>query len=308
MSHLPVMLREVLAMLTPKAGGVYVDGTFGAGGYSEAILKAADCRVIALDQDASASPRAEELKNQYGKRFEFFHARFSDAAQCLEKAGVQKVDGFVLDLGVSSMQLDQPERGFSFRFDGPLDMRMNQSEGQTAADIVNTWAEKDLAHVIYVYGDERHSRRIARAIVGRRHVKPFLTTSDLATLVRTCLPHSKKDTIDPATRTFQALRIAVNDELGELERALDVSEHILNPGGRLVVVTFHSLEDGLVKTYLRNRAGAAPGGSRHLPRVQTASAIFSILTKKALAPQDDEVAANPRARSAKLRAAERLAA
>lgn len=296
-------------MLAPRSGGVYLDGTFGAGGYSEAILEAADCRVIALDQDASAIPCAEALQKKYGKRFTFFHARFSDAAQCMGQADLKFIDGFVLDLGVSSMQLDQPERGFSFRFDGPLDMRMNQGQGQTAADIVNTWAEKDLAHIIYFYGDERHSRRIARQIVGRRVESPFQTTSDLAAVVRGCLPRSKKDMIDPATRTFQALRIAVNDELGELKRALDVSVDILNPGGRLVVVTFHSLEDGLVKSFLRDHSGAAPGGSRHLPReTPRAPSVFSVLTKKALSPQDDEVAANPRARSAKLRAAERLAA
>ena len=303
MSHAPVMLNEVLDALQPTGGEVYVDGTFGAGGYTKAILDKANCKVVAIDRDVGAIERAQTLKAQYGDRLIFIHGRFGDVENLLKSAGFEKVDGFVLDLGVSSMQIDQAERGFSFRFDGPLDMRMDVSQGPTAADIVNRMDETALANLIYEFGEERKSRRIAKKIVERRKGQPFTTTSDLANVVRSCVPKSKKDGIDPATRTFQALRIAVNDELGELDAALKASAHILNPKGRMVVVSFHSLEDSRVKNYLRGQSGEAPQGSRHVPQAKAAAKIFDLISRKAIAPSDEETRSNSRARSAKLRAA-----
>ena len=303
MSHAPVMLNEVLDALQPTGGEVYVDGTFGAGGYTKAILDKANCKVVAIDRDVGALERAQTLKAQYGDRLIFIHGRFGDVENLLKSAGFEKVDGFVLDLGVSSMQIDQAERGFSFRFDGPLDMRMDVSQGPTAADIVNRMDETALANLIYEFGEERKSRRIAKKIVERRKGQPFTTTSDLANVVRSCVPKSKKDGIDPATRTFQALRIAVNDELGELDAALKASAHILNPKGRMVVVSFHSLEDSRVKNYLRGQSGEAPQGSRHVPQAKAAAKIFDLISRKAIAPSDEETRSNSRARSAKLRAA-----
>lgn len=308
--HISVMLNEVLEALSPEDGKVYVDGTFGAGGYTQAILEAADCVVVAIDRDETALAAAERLKAQYPSRFVFVQGVFGDVRALLRRAGYDHVDGFVLDLGVSSMQLDQAERGFSFRFDGPLDMRMGRAMGgETAADLVNTLEEKDLADLIYRYGEERHSRRVARAIVLRRAERIFETTADLAHVVRGALPFSKKDKIDPATRTFQALRIAVNDELGELERALVASEAVLSEGGRLVVVTFHSLEDRIVKDYLREASGASVAVSRHAPEVaRAAPARFELLSRKALQAGEAEIAVNSRSRSAKLRAAKRTGA
>ena len=303
MSHAPVMLNEVLDALQPTGGEVYVDGTFGAGGYTKAILDKANCKVVAIDRDVGAIERAQTLKAQYGDRLIFIPGRFGDVENLLKSAGFEKVDGFVLDLGVSSMQIDQAERGFSFRFDGPLDMRMDVSQGPTAADIVNRMDETALANLIYEFGEERKSRRIAKKIVERRKGQPFTTTSDLANVVRSCVPKSKKDGIDPATRTFQALRIAVNDELGELDAALKASAHILNPKGRMVVVSFHSLEDSRVKNYLRGQSGEAPQGSRHVPQAKAAAKIFDLISRKAIAPSDEETRSNSRARSAKLRAA-----
>ncbi len=305
-AHYPVMLPEVLEFLRPLPGGVYVDGTFGAGGYTAAILDAApDCRVIAIDRDVDARRRAAVLQDKYGKRLTFIHGCFGDVARLLEEAGCGKVDGFVLDLGVSSMQIDEPARGFSFRADGPLDMRMNREEGQSAADLVNTMAEKELADVIYKYGEERLSRRIAKVIVQRRAEEKFETTAQLADAVRSCVPRSK-DGIDPATRTFQALRIAVNDELGELERALAAAAKILKSGGRMVVVSFHSLEDRIVKEFFKGGAGKGAGGSRHapVPVGKTDKSPLKIVTKKAVLPSEKEVRENARSRSAKLRAAE----
>ncbi len=304
MDHAPVMLNEVMEALSPVDRGVYVDGTFGAGGYTRAILDAADCTVVAVDRDVSAAPRAAALKENYGERLVFIHGRFGEVESLLRGAGFDKVDGFVLDLGVSSMQLDQAERGFSFRHDAPLDMRMDTSEAtKTAADIVNTYAEKDLADLIYAYGQERHSRRVAKKIVEARAGGRIETTGALAAIVRGAVRKSAKDSIDPATRTFQALRIAVNDELGELERALAASEKILKPGGRLVVVSFHSLEDGCVKEFLRQRSGRQDRGSRYFPgREAEGAASFSLMHTKALKPIEHETAANPRARSARLRA------
>ena len=300
------MLPEVMQHLAPVDGELHLDGTFGAGGYTRKILEAAHCTVIAIDRDPAARLRAQDLEHEFEGRFEFASACFGDAPEVL---GGRRVDGFVLDLGVSSFQIDEADRGFSFRFDGPLDMRMDNGAGQTAADLVNTLAEEDLANLIYKYGEERLSRRIAKKIVERRREKKFETTNDLANVVRACVPKSPKDKIDPATRTFQALRIAVNDELGELERALGCAEHILKPGGRMVVVSFHSLEDSIVKAFFREKSGGNAKASRYLPEVANEQPpIFDLLTRKAIAPSDEECAQNPRSRSAKLRAIRKRAA
>ena len=302
--HIPVMLNEVLAAMKPVKGEVYVDGTFGAGGYTRAILDAADCKVIAIDRDEEAKERAVALSQKYGERFVFLPGCFGDALSLVRNAGFEYIDGFVLDLGVSSMQIDTPERGFSFRFNGPLDMRMGRDpDVQTAADVVNSYDEKELADIIYLYGEERFSRKIARRIVQARANGRIETTSALADVVRSAVPRSKKDLIDPATRTFQALRIFVNDELGELRRALDAAQTLLRPDGRLVVVSFHSLEDGIVKEFLFERAGRKGRGSRHLPDdpAQAKENIFTLPVSKAQFPEDSESKSNPRARSARLR-------
>lgn len=296
------MLPEVLQQLAPVDGEVFVDGTFGAGGYASAILESAECDVIAIDRDPAAEQRAQGLKQAFGGRLEFLAGCFGDAEKLL---GGRTVDGFVLDLGVSSFQLDEAERGFSFRFDGPLDMRMDTRTGQTAADLVNTLPEEDLANLIYRYGEERLSRRIAKKIVERRKEKKFETTADLADVVRSCVPRSPKDKIDPATRTFQALRIAVNDELGELERALASADKILKPGGRMVVVSFHSLEDRIVKEDFKLKSGGKKHVDKYAAKKEDA-APYELLTNKALLPSDKECAENPRSRSAKLRAIKKM--
>lgn len=307
-THTPVMLAEVIAALKPADGEIYIDGTFGAGGYTRAILQAADCVVLAIDRDPAALRVAEQFKVEFGERFIFLRGCFGNVGTLLECAGYTHVDGFVLDIGVSSMQIDQPERGFSFQKDGPLDMRMDTASGKTAADIVNTYDQGDLANLIYKYGEERKSRRIAKKIVERRAQTPFSTTRQLAETVAGALPKSHGQKTDPATRTFQALRIAVNDELGELERALTAAPEILKEGGRLVVVSFHSLEDGLVKQILRDYAGNREGGSRHMPpQVDVAPILFSMPKTKAVKPSAEEIGANPRARSARLRLAIRSA-
>ncbi len=300
--HYPVMLPEVLEALAPMDGQVYVDGTFGAGGYTAAILDAANCTVIGIDRDVSVSARVEELKHQYGDRFVFLQGRFGDVANLLDGAGVAQVDGFVLDVGVSSMQLDQAERGFSFRYDAPLDMRMDGGGGgKTAADIVNGYEEEALANLIYELGGERKSRRVAKQIVLRRTEKPLETTFELADAARAGVGRSK-DKIDPATRTFQAIRIAVNDELGELDSALVASENILNDGGRLVVVSFHSLEDGRVKKFLRDKSGSNARVSRYMPeQIQEVNHAFSLPKRKAIKPSESEISENPRSRSARMR-------
>ncbi len=301
--HYPVMLPEVLEVLGPKDGGTYVDGTFGNGGYSSAILEAANCNLYAIDRDKSAIPKACELKDKYGDRFTFLQGCFGDVKDLLSAAGVQKLDGFVLDIGVSSMQIDEAQRGFSFQKDGPLDMRMDMSSGKSAADIVNNYPEEELANLIYEYGGERKSRHIARKIVEMRADKPFERTSELANAVRSVI-YSSKDKIDPATRTFQALRIAVNDELGELERALNASADILKEGGVLAVISFHSLEDGLVKRFLKEKSGDIAKGSRHLPQLDNdneSPPIFKIHSRKATKPSDKEISENPRSRSARMR-------
>lgn len=302
--HVPVLLAEVIAALAPRDGGTYVDGTFGAGGYSLAILGAAGCRLFAIDRDPGAVARGRAFETTHADRFTMVEGRFGDMDDLLRDHGIDGVDGIALDIGVSSMQIDQAERGFSFAKDGPLDMRMEQA-GPSAADMVNETPESELADIIYRYGEERLSRRVAKAIVAARKDKRFERTGELAEVIRKVVPRHP-DGIDPATRTFQALRIAVNDELGELERGLVAAERLLLPGGVLAVVTFHSLEDRVVKGFLRSRSGEAARPSRHLPHGGTGPApSFSLLSRRAVAPGDEEVRRNPRARSAKLRSARR---
>ncbi len=309
--HRPVMLREVLAVLNPRAGGIYVDGTFGAGGYSRAILDAADCTVWGLDRDPDAIAAGTGMAEHYRGRLNLVAGRFGDMAALLNSRGVTASDGIALDIGVSSMQLDRAERGFSFRHDGPLDMRM-EKHGETAADIVNSRSERELADIIFRYGEERRARTIARAIVAARRQAPIATTLQLAEIVRKALRGRSSAGIDPATRTFQALRIYLNDELGELDRGLAAAEDLLRPGGCLAVVTFHSLEDRTAKGFLRRRSGRSPHQSRHLPHrpesLRDPEPSFRLLPASGAAPSDEEVRSNPRARSARLRAAERTAA
>ncbi|TCU72480.1 16S rRNA (cytosine1402-N4)-methyltransferase [Bradyrhizobium sp. R2.2-H] len=303
--HIPVLGREAVAHLAPREGGVYVDATFGAGGYSRAILEVSGTRLIAIDRDRTAIAGGAGLVERSAGRLMLVEGRFSDLAEVCAAQGVEAIDGVVMDVGVSSMQLDQAGRGFSFRLDGPLDMRMGQT-GPTAADVVAHASEGDLADIIYLLGEERHSRRIARAIVADRQETPFTTTRALADLVGRVV-RSKPGDIHPATRTFQALRIFVNEELDELQAALAAAERMLKPGGRLVVVSFHSLEDRIVKNFLTERSRTG-GGSRHLPEVAQVTPSFRVLTRRPVVAGEDEVAHNPRARSAKLRAAERTAA
>jgi 16S rRNA (cytosine1402-N4)-methyltransferase len=303
--HIPVLGRQAVEMLRPRDGGVYVDATFGAGGYSTAILDVAGTRVIGIDRDRSAIAGGFELVDRSDGRLTLVEDRFSNLAEVCAAAGFASVDGVVMDVGVSSMQLDEADRGFSFRLGGPLDMRMGQ-DGPTAADVVAKASEADLANIIYIFGEERHSRGVARAIVAARKEAPITTTRELADIVGKVV-WSKPGEIHPATRTFQALRIFVNEELDELHLALSAAERVLKPGGRLAVVSFHSLEDRIVKNFLVERAKAG-GGSRHLPEVAQAAPSFVILTKRPVTPDDAETAANPRARSAKLRGAERTEA
>jgi 16S rRNA (cytosine1402-N4)-methyltransferase len=303
--HIPVLGRPALDFLNVRDGGVYIDATFGAGGYAGAMLAAADCKVIAIDRDPSAIMRGADLAAQSNGRLALVEDRFSNLERIARGAGCDAVDGVVLDLGVSSMQLDEPARGFSFRHDGPLDMRMGLV-GPSAADVIAAASERDLASIIIRLGEERQSRAIARAIVKARNAKPIETTGALADIVASVV-RARPGAIHPATRTFQGLRIFVNDELGELARALAASERILKSGGRLVAVSFHSLEDRMVKTFLAARA-ATRGGSRHRPEAKRAAPSFGLLTKRPIVADDDEVARNPRARSAKLRAAERTEA
>lgn len=304
--HTPVMVREVLEALNPRDGAVFVDATFGAGGYAKALLDAAKCVVWAIDRDPDAVAGGADLVRRSEGRLTLLAGRFGEMTSLLADLA-RRVDGVAFDLGVSSMQLDRAERGFSFRADGPLDMRMDAS-GPTAADAVNRMPEKELADIIYRYGEERHSRRIAKAIVERRADEPFTRTGQLADLVRRVVKRAN-DGIDPATRTFQALRIHVNDELGEIARGLAAAETMLGEGGRLAVVSFHSLEDRAVKDFLRDRSGRAAAPSRHVPAAPAAKTpTFRLLRSGAIKPAAAEIAANPRARSARLRAAERTAA
>lgn len=302
--HAPVLLAEVLEALAPKTGDVIIDATFGAGGYTRAIL-ATGATVIALDRDPTVQSHADAVANDYPGRFTLVRTPFSGLADAFAGSGAGRLDGIVFDIGVSSMQLDEAERGFSFMRDGPLDMRMSR-DGDSAADIVNTWDHGPLAHILKQYGDERQSGRIATAILRRRMTQPFTRTLDLADVVERALGGRRGAPTHPATRTFQALRIAVNDELGELTAGLEAAEAALSPGGRLAVVTFHSLEDRIVKAFLTERTGNAPGGSRHAPMaVETRKPSFTLQFKGAREAGEAELAANPRARSAKLRAAVR---
>ena len=305
--HIPVLLKEVVEALQPRDGGRYVDGTFGAGGYTAAMLDRADCRVIAIDRDPDAIDAGRVRADRYSPRLRLIEGRFGAMAEVLSAEGVDDVDGVALDLGVSSMQFDQADRGFSFRASGPLDMRMEKN-GLSASDLVNDAEESQLADIIFRYGEERRSRRVARAIVEARKHKRIETTGELAEIVRRAVGPQGRDESDPATRTFQALRIAVNDELGELERGLIAAEQVLAPGGRLAVVSFHSLEDRTVKEFVRSRAGRTPGPSRHAPpRAAAEIASLRDLSRKPVLPSAAEVAANPRARSARLRVAEKIA-
>ena len=311
--HIPVLLREVVESLAPRDGGVYVDGTFGAGGYSRALLETADCRVWGIDRDPAAIARGQVLAQQFPGRLTVIEGRFGAMDSLLNAQGVTEVDGVALDVGVSSPQIDEPERGFSFRFDGPLDMRMGR-DGPTAADVVNHADESELADIIYHLGEERMARRVARAIVAARLTAPITRTTQLADIVRSVVPKGKGDAIDPATRSFQALRIHVNDELGELRRGLAAAESLLVPGGRLAVVSFHSLEDREVKTFLKDRSSPPPSPSRHTPSAPAAAHTpsfrpsFRLLARKPVSAGEAEARHNPRARSARLRAAERTEA
>jgi len=309
--HRPVMLTEVVAALNPRDGAIYVDGTFGGGGYADAILAAADCTCWGIDRDAEAVARGAAIAARHGGRLTVIEGRFGDMVALLAARGVSAVDGIALDLGVSSFQLDDAARGFSFRADGPLDMRMGP-DGPSAADVVNGYEADRLADIFHRYGEERRARRIAAAIVRARADAPITRTAALADIVRGCYPPPRpgeRAAIDPATRTFQALRIHVNDELGELSRGLSAAETLLNEGGRLAVVSFHSLEDRLVKDFLRTRSGAAPLGSRHRPDSRSAPApTFDEVGRRPVRPGEAEIAANPRARSARLRSGRRTAA
>jgi 16S rRNA (cytosine1402-N4)-methyltransferase len=300
--HVPVLLDRVVEWLAVRDGGLYVDGTFGAGGYARAILRTAGARVIGIDRDQTAIARGADLVSQAQGRLELVEERFGELQSVVAESSA---DGIVFDLGVSSMQLDRAERGFSFRLDGPLDMRMGH-DGPTAADIVARAPERDLAAIIATLGEERQARAVARAIVKARSEQAVDTTRALANIVARVV-HMRDSAIHPATRTFQALRIFVNEELAELAHGLAAAEHALKPGGRLVVVSFHSLEDRIVKNFLSAR-GRAPATSRHQPEVAAAPPSFRLLTRKPEIPGDAEIAANPRARSAKLRAAERTQA
>lgn len=296
--HIPVMLQEVLAALNPQKGEVYVDATFGNGGYTRAILEAANCKVIALDRDPTVRIRANEIKNMYGERFEFRFGQFGDFADLVP----EKINGAVFDIGVSSMQLDEAERGFSFSKEGALDMRMSQS-GVSAKDIVNTYDEQTLADLIYQYGEEKKSRQIAREIAEYRKHKEIETTTELAEIIYKVI-HKKFGEIDPATRTFQALRIAVNDELGELSRGLTGAANRLQKNGRLAVVDFHSLEDRIVKTFFKENGGRRVRVSKYAPELVQDEHLFAEVSK-VIVPTAEECKRNPRARSAKLRFAVR---
>lgn len=305
--HVPVMVDEVISALSPVAGGVYLDGTFGGGGHSKAILDCADnVRVIGIDRDPQAIERSKKLSD----RIKVYHGCFGEADKILRSAGIEYVDGVLLDIGVSSFQIDDAGRGFSFRYQGKLDMRMdNLGSGITAADIVNEYSESEIADILYKYGQERHSRRVARAILKHREQEPITETVVLADIIRSAVPRSK-DGIDPATRSFQALRIAVNDELGELERGLQASLKILKHGGRLAVITFHSLEDSIVKNFIAQHSGKNSKVSRHLPafidEISENHKMLEPINKKPIVPTEKETKENPRARSAKLRAAIRI--
>ena len=293
--HVPVLLGAILEHCSPIAGH-WIDGTLGAGGYARGLLEAGADRVTGVDRDPLAHEMAAEWGADFGDRIALFHGNFSDLDQAVDGL----VDGVVLDLGVSSMQLDRAERGFSFLRDGPLDMRMGQ-DGVTAAELIAATSESDLADILYLFGEERASRRIARAVVAARKVAPIETTLALAEIVEACLPRAKPGQAHPATRTFQAIRIAVNDEFGSLLKGLEAAERALKPGGLLAVVTFHSLEDRIVKRFFQARSNRGGGGNRYAPEMAERHPGFSLVTRRAVPPDAVEIADNPRARSAKLR-------
>src|SRR6056297_176932 len=296
--HVPVLIEPLIAAVSPVCG-VWLDGTLGAGGYARALLEAGADKVIGVDRDPLALDMAQSWAGDYGDRLELVQGTFSQ----MDSYG-RDLDGVVLDLGVSSMQLDQAQRGFSFQKDGPLDMRMSQ-DGASAADLVNSLPEAELADILYLYGEERASRRIARAIVKKRAEVPIVTTMQLAEIIEKCLPRPKPGQAHPATRSFQAIRIAVNDEYGELVEGLQAAERALKPGGHLAVVTFHSIEDRMVKRFLQAKSGGGGQGSRHAPQIVRDAPQFTLRTRKAIVADTEELAINPRARSAKLRVATR---
>lgn len=301
MRHIPVLLNEVIENLNPQNGGVYVDGTFGAGGYTRAILeKAPTCRVIAIDQDETAIAAGQSLVEEMKGRLILKHGNFENMDILIE----EPVDGIVLDLGVSSMQIDTPERGFSFQKDGPLDMRMS-SVGQTAAEIINTFKEKELADIFFEFGEEKASRKIAAKIVKQRQEKPFETTMELANAIHSVMPF-KFGQSDTATRSFQALRIYINNEMGVLDNVLVKAPTLLKKDGRFVVVSFHSLEDRRVKNAFNILSGNVPSANRYAPPLPKNDVHFELLTKKVIQPSEDEIQKNPRSRSSRLRAIRRL--
>ena len=302
--HIPVLLTQILASAKPISG-VWIDGTFGAGGYSRAILDAGADTLYAIDRDPEVFTRSEKWIKDYDGRLKLIQGTFGELDTHVKNEEANLIDGVVLDIGVSSMQLDQADRGFSFMKDGPLDMRMGQS-GMSAADIVNSVDEDILANLIYLYGEERASRRIARNIVKSRENSKFETTFQLVKVIEASLPRPKPNQTHPATRTFQALRIAVNDELGQLVSGLKAAENILSEGGLLAVVTFHSLEDRIVKRFIQSRSGNNPKGNRYQPEQTDDIATFERIGRKAILASEEEIRSNPRARSAKLRLARRL--
>lgn len=306
MSHTSVLLTEVLENLKPKDGETYLDGTFGAGGYSRAILESAQCKLYAIDRDENAKKFADKLSEKFGDRFVFLAGKFSESEELLKEQNVTKLDGMVFDIGVSSMQLDCKDRGFSFDSEAKLDMRMDQKSFPSAYEIVNEASEKELAQIIKEFGDEPKARQIAKRIIAARAAKPITSCRDLAEIVRSLYPGYSKT--DAATRTFQAFRIAVNQELDELKSALAASVTLLKKGGRLVVVSFHSLEDAIVKNFLKEESGLSQTFSRYQPIISPKESPknFQIITKSAVSPTEEEVAANPRARSAKMRVAVKI--
>jgi len=303
--HISVMTQQVLSGLKPRDGGTYIDGTFGQGGYTKAVLDAATTRVFGIDRDPAAITFGAKLISQYDGRLTLCQGCFGDMTSIMADHGITSVDGVMLDLGVSSPQIDDPNRGFSFRYDGPLDMRM-ESKGPTAADFINEAPEEEIADVIFQYGEERYSRRIARGIVEARKINPILSTSQLVGIIHANVRHYG-GRIDPATRTFMALRIRINDELDELDRGLTAAQQILGQGGRLAIVAFHSLEDRKIKSFLNEHSGIVPKGSRHMPEIieTNLAPSFNLIRRGVIKPDEEEILLNPRARSARLRIAER---
>ncbi|MBQ4875148.1 MAG: 16S rRNA (cytosine(1402)-N(4))-methyltransferase RsmH [Rickettsiaceae bacterium H1] len=297
--HTPVLLNEMLKMVSSKSGETYVDGTFGAGGYTSALLKSADCFVYGIDRDGSVKKYAEKINRDFPDRFQLFIDKFGNIDKLMKN---KKVDAIILDLGVSSMQLEESNRGFSFMKDGPLDMRMSNTDKIDATALINAFREEEIADVIYRYGNERYAKKIALAIIRYRNKKLIKTTGELAEIIRSVVPRTKHDKIDPATRTFQAIRIWVNDELTELEKGIDSAVKILEIGGRLVIISFHSLEDKIVKNKFNFLCGKKQGISRYLPeKKENRLANFTLLDKKVVKPTKEEINLNPRARSARLR-------